>query len=146
MCIRDSFYAGHLDVSESLNQRTLTLHRELYGNAHPLVAEDLINLGAIQYERGRYVDAEAFYRQALEINRTWYGKESYRTASNLTMLGRCLYQEKRFDEANGLLSDALAIQEGVFGKVHPRVAQQPIGFVESLLLVEAAPEHREVRR
>ena len=117
-----NFYAGHLDVSESLSQRTLTLHRELYGNAHPLVADDLINLGAIQYERGRYVDAEAFYRKALEIIRTWYGKDSYRTASNLTMLGRCLYQEKRFDEANGLLSDALTIQEHVFGKVHPRVA------------------------
>jgi serine/threonine protein kinase/tetratricopeptide (TPR) repeat protein len=117
-----NFYAGHLDVAESLNQRSLTLHRELNGNAHPLVAEDLINLGAIQYERGRYVDAEAFYRQALEIIRTWYGKDSYRTASNLTMLGRCLYQEKRFEEANGLLSDALAIQEQVFGKVHPRVA------------------------
>ena len=117
-----NFYAGHLDVAESLNQRSLTLHRELYGTAHPLVAEDLINLGAIQYERGRYVDAEAFYRKALEIIRTWYGKDSYRTASNLTMLGRCLYQEKRFDEANGLLSDALAIQEQVFGKVHPRVA------------------------
>jgi tetratricopeptide (TPR) repeat protein len=109
-------------LPESLNQRSLTLHRELYGNAHPLVAEDLINLGAIQYERGRYVDAEAFYRQALEIIRTWYGNDSYRTASNLTMLGRCLYQEKRFDEANGMLSDALAIQEQVFGKVHPRVA------------------------
>ena len=40
-----NFYAGHLDVSESLSQRTLTLHRELYGNAHPLVADDLINLG-----------------------------------------------------------------------------------------------------
>ena len=117
-----NFYAGHLDVSESLSQRTITLHRELYGNAHPLVADDLINLGAIRYERGRYVDAEAFYRKALEIIRTWYGKDSYRTASNLTMLGRCLYQEKRFDEANGLLSDALAIQEQVFGKVHPRVA------------------------
>ena len=117
-----NFYAGHLDVSESLNQRTLTMHRELYGDAHPLVAEDLINLGAIQYERGKYVDAEEFYRKALEINRTWYGKDSFRTASNLTMLGRCLYQEKRFDEANGLLSEALTIQEQVFGKVHPRVA------------------------
>ena len=117
-----NFYAGHLDVAETLSQRTLTLHRELYGNAHPLVADDLINLGAIRYERGRYVDAEAFYRNALEIIRTWYGKDSYRTASNLTMLGRCLYQEKRFDEANALLSDALAIQEQVFGKVHPRVA------------------------
>jgi len=117
-----NFYAGHLDVSESLNQRTLTMHRELYGGTHPLVAEDLINLGAIQYEQGRYVDAEAFYRKALEINRAWYGKDSHRTASNLTMLGRCLYQEKRFDEANALLSEALTIQEGVFGKVHPRVA------------------------
>jgi tetratricopeptide (TPR) repeat protein len=104
-----NFYAGHLDVSESLNQRTLTMHREIYGEAHPLVAEDLINLGAIQYERGRYVEAEAFYRKALEINRTWYGKDSYRTASNLTMLGRS-YQEKRFDEA--LLSEALTIRNG----------------------------------
>jgi tetratricopeptide (TPR) repeat protein len=69
-----NFYAGHLDVSESLNQRTLTMHRELYGNAHPLVTEDLINLVAIQYERGRYVDAENFYRRALDINQTWYGK------------------------------------------------------------------------
>jgi len=117
-----NFYAGHLDVSESLNQRTLTMHRELFGDAHPLVAEDLINLGAIQYERGRFVDAEGFYRQALEIIRSWYGKDSFRTASNLTMLGRSLYQEKRFDEANALLSEALAIQEQVFGKVHPRVA------------------------
>jgi eukaryotic-like serine/threonine-protein kinase len=117
-----NFYAGHLDVSESLNQRTLTLHRELFGETHPLVAEDLINLGAIQYERGRYVDAESFYRKALDIIRTWYGKDSYRTASNLTMLGRCLYQEKRFDEANALLSEALTIQEQVFGAVHPRVA------------------------
>jgi len=117
-----NFYAGHLDVSASLNQRTLTIHRGLYGEAHPVVAEDLINLGAIEYERGKYVDAEGFYRKALEINRTWYGKDSFRTASNLTMLGRCLYQEKRFDEANGLLSEALTIQEQVFGKVHPRVA------------------------
>jgi eukaryotic-like serine/threonine-protein kinase len=117
-----NFYAGHLDVSESLNQRTLTMHRELFGGAHPLVAEDLINLGAIQYERGRFVDAEGFYRQALEINRSWYGKDSFRTASNLTMLGRSLYQEKRFAEANALLSEALTIQEQVFGKVHPRVA------------------------
>jgi eukaryotic-like serine/threonine-protein kinase len=117
-----NFYAGHLDVSESLNQRALTIHQRLFGDAHPLVAEDLINLGAIQHERGQYVDAERFYRRALEITRTWYGTDSYRTASNLTMLGRSLYQEKRFDEARGLLSEALAIQEHVFGAVHPRVA------------------------
>jgi serine/threonine protein kinase/tetratricopeptide (TPR) repeat protein len=117
-----NFYAGRFDVSESLNQRVLTIHRGLFGDAHPLVAEDLINLGAIQHERGRYADAEGFYRRALEINRAWYGNNSYRYASNLTMLGRTLYLETRLDEARELLTEALGIQEQVFGRVHPRVA------------------------
>src|SRR6266404_9040214 len=42
------FYAGHYDTSESLNQRVLTIDRQLYGERHPLVADTLINLGAIQ--------------------------------------------------------------------------------------------------
>jgi serine/threonine-protein kinase len=117
-----NFYAGHLDVSESLNRRVLAIQTELVGDAHPLVAEDLINLGAIQHERGRYAEAESFYRRALEINRAWYGAGSYRTASTLTMLGRTLYLQKRYDEARGLLTQALDIQEQVFGRVHPRVA------------------------
>jgi serine/threonine protein kinase/tetratricopeptide (TPR) repeat protein len=116
------FYAGHLDVSESLNRRVLPLHRQLYGDRHPLVAEDLINLGAIEHERGHYPDAERFYREALEINQAWYGKESYETASNLTVLGRSLVFETRYDEAKDLLQQAVAIQEHVFGAVHPRVA------------------------
>jgi len=116
------FYAGHLDVSESLNRRVLPLHRQLYGDRHPLVAEALINLGAIEHERGHYPDAERFYRQALEINQAWYGNESHETASNLTMLGRSLLFETRYDEAHDLLRQALAIQEHVFGAVHPRVA------------------------
>jgi len=42
------FYAGHYDISESLNRRVLTIDRKLYGERHPLVADTLINLGAIQ--------------------------------------------------------------------------------------------------
>ena len=116
------FYAGHYDVSESLDQRVLATHRELYGDRHPLVAEDFINLGAIEHERGRYADAERFYRQALEINQAWYGKDSYETASNSTMLGRSLVFQTRYEEADVLLRQALAVQERVFGPVHPRVA------------------------
>ena len=116
------FYAGHLDVSQALNQRVLALHKELFGDSHPLVAEDLINLGAIQHERGHYAEAEPFYRRALEINRRWYGKDNYKTATNETVLGRTLYFLKRYDEARELLLDALAVQERVFGPVHPRVA------------------------
>ncbi|WP_321475552.1 serine/threonine-protein kinase [uncultured Paludibaculum sp.] len=116
------FYAGHLKESEALNQKVLSMHRQLYGSRHPRVAEDLINLGAIQYEQGHYPEAETLYRQALEINQSWYGKDNHTTASNLTMLGRALVREERYDEAVDLLQQSLAIQERVYGVEHPRVA------------------------
>lgn len=116
------FYAGHYDISESLNRRTLTMNRRLYGERHPYVADDLINLGAIQFERGKYAEAEHFYRQGLDIFRAWYGKDHHRTGGALTMLGRALVSQDKPEEASGLMQEALAIQERVYGKVHPRVA------------------------
>jgi serine/threonine-protein kinase len=116
------FYAGHYDISESLNQRILAMDRELYGERHPHVADDLINLGAIQYERGRFSEAERFYRQGLDITQSFYGKDHPATASALTMLGRALVSQGKLDEGSGILQQALAIQEKVYGKVHPRVA------------------------
>ncbi|MFY9561370.1 MAG: tetratricopeptide repeat protein [Terriglobales bacterium] len=116
------FYAGHYDISESLNQRLLVMDKELYGERHPHVADDLINLGAIQFERGRYSEAERYYRQGLDITQSFYGKDHPATASALTMLGRGLVSEGKLDEAAGILQQALTIQEKVFGRVHPRVA------------------------
>lgn len=116
------FYAGHYDISESLNQRILAMDRELYGERHPHVADDVINLGAIQYERGRFSEAERFYRQGLDITQSFYGKDHPATASALTMLGRALVSQGKLDEGAGILQQALAIQEKVYGKVHPRVA------------------------
>jgi eukaryotic-like serine/threonine-protein kinase len=142
------FYAGHYDVSESLNRQVLATHRHLYGDRHPLVAEDFINLGAIEHERGRYADAERFYRQALEINQAWYGADSYEAASNVTMLGRSLVFETRYEEADNLLRQALAIQERVFGTIHPRVASalNDLGnvAVKRNLLDEAEADFRRI--
>lgn len=116
------FYAGHYDTSQSLNQRVLAMHRQLYGERHPLVADTLINLGAIKYDLGDYQEAEAFDRQALEIDRAFYGADHPETASVMTILGRALVRESRFDEAADLLGQALTIQERVYGPSHPKVA------------------------
>ena len=116
------FYAGHYAEAEALNQRLLVMHRQIYGERHPLVAEVLINLGAIQQDLGHYVEAEQYHREALAITRAFYGGEHYKTASNLTLVARALAKQERAVEAAELLQKALAIQEKVFGEAHPRVA------------------------
>jgi serine/threonine-protein kinase len=116
------FYVGHYAEAQALNQRLIAMHRQIYGERHPLIAEDLVNLGAIQHELGHYREAEALHRQALEITRAFYGNEHYKTASNLTLIARALVKQNRYDDAVELLQQALTIQEKVFGKVHPRVA------------------------
>jgi serine/threonine-protein kinase len=116
------FYLGHYAISDSLNRRILTMHRQMYGGRHPLVADDLINLSAIQFNLGRYPEAEGFARQALDINQSWYGKDHPEVASSLTFLGQALCREGRFDEAEDALQRALAIQERVYGTMHNRVA------------------------
>ena len=116
------FYAGHLDISNSLNLRALAMDRQLYGERHPNVAEDLINLGAIQTEWGHPAETERDYRQALDIIQNFYGKDHPETASVMTLLARSLNAQGRFNEASDVLRDALGVQERVYGKVHPRVA------------------------
>jgi serine/threonine protein kinase/Tfp pilus assembly protein PilF len=116
------FYAGHLDISYSLNLRVLAMDRQLYGERHPNVAEDLINLGAIQSEWGHYAETERYYHQALDIIQNFYGKDHPETASVMTLLGRSLNSQGRFNDASDMLRESLGIQERVYGPVHPRVA------------------------
>ena len=116
------FYAGHYDVSDSLNRLVLGIHRRVYGERHPSVSDDLINLGAGQFERGNYAEAERFYREGLAITLAHYGRDHYKAASNLTMIGRSLVRQNKFDEAVDVLNQALVVRERVYGPAHPAVA------------------------
>ncbi len=116
------FYAGQYAASDSLNHRLLALYRDQYGERHPLVADALINLGAIQQVRGDYTRAEQYDRQALDITLAWYGPDHPETASAMTIVARDLDHLDRGTEALDLLHKALAIEERVFGAVHPQVA------------------------
>lgn len=116
------FYAGHYDISQSLNERALAINRQLHGDRHPLIADTLINLGAIQFQKGNYVECEKYNRQALDVTRAWYGNSHPETADAMTILGQSLTYQKRFDEAAELLKQSLGILERVYGPTHPRVA------------------------
>ena len=116
------FYAGRYADAEAGFQQVLEMHRKLFGDRHPLVADDLLNLGAVQFDLGYYTKAEAFDRQGLALNLAYYGPDHPQTAHSYTVLGRALVYEKRFDEAKKLLQKALAIQERVYGAESPQAA------------------------
>jgi eukaryotic-like serine/threonine-protein kinase len=118
-----NYSAGHYPVADSLYRRVLEMHRKMYGERHPAVADDLGNIAAIQQDLGFYTEAEKFDRQALDITQGYYGKEHPKSAINLTMLGRALEFENKFDDSDAALKQALAIQERVYGPVHPSVAE-----------------------
>jgi serine/threonine protein kinase/tetratricopeptide (TPR) repeat protein len=116
------FFLGRYEAAESLNQRALAIDRQIYGERHPFVADNLIDLGNIQHQLGHYAEAERYFRQALDITGSWYGKDNPETASDMITLAQTLAFEKHYDEAEELLRQSVAIQEGVYGKVHAHVA------------------------
>ena len=116
------FYAGHYEISDSINQLVLEQYRRLYGETHPLVAQRYINLGAVQQERGNYSEAEKFHRQGLAVIRRFYGEDHHETAYALTMVARAMIFQNKSDDADSLLRRALAVRERVYGPNHPSVA------------------------
>jgi serine/threonine-protein kinase len=65
--LADAHYrAGHYDICKSLYTRVLEMHGQIYGERHPLVADDLGSLAAVQRDLGYYSEAERLDRQALD--------------------------------------------------------------------------------
>ena len=122
------YYAGRLDESQTLNERLLALDRKVYGSAHPGVADDLINLGAIQNLRGRPAEAAPMYREALAIFEQWYGPRHPETASTMTGLGQVLLRLRQYDEAVNLFRRSLDVYRNAYRQSHPRTAMALTGI------------------
>jgi tetratricopeptide (TPR) repeat protein len=115
-------YLGQYSISDSLNQRALAIDRQVYGDNHPQLSDDLSNLGQVQEFLGHYAEADHYERQALQITQAWYGKDHPGTAGKMAILGSTLMYERHYQEAATLLQNALAIQQRVYGTMHPHVA------------------------
>jgi serine/threonine-protein kinase len=116
------YYAGHLDTSDAINRRVIEMDRTLHGPRHPSVAQDLINLGATEMDRGHWAEAGRYRTDALDIIRAWYGEDHPETASVMALVAQALVAQGSYDEATDLLRRALATHERAYGPIHPRVA------------------------
>jgi len=118
-----NFYLGQYDAAVGFNRQALEIDRQLHGDHHPDVADDLTNLAEIETKHENWPSAESYLRQALEITRAWYGEEHSNTADISVHLADVLARENRLDEADGLLRHALEVQQkAADGKPRMRTA------------------------
>lgn len=116
------FGLGDYQRADSLNRRALEIDRQLYGEHHPDLGDDFVNLGQIQTQWGHYAEAEKYFRQAMDINRSWFGQDNPQTADVATYVAQSLTLQGREAEAEPLLKQALAALESAYREPNPRVA------------------------
>jgi serine/threonine-protein kinase len=116
------YYLGQYDSAAVVNRRVLALVPAVLPKGHPVAADALINLGAIEKDRGNAEESLRLTKEGTDLIEAWYGPEHHRTASAWGVLGRALFARERYDEALDYFRKALAVRERVYGATHPLVA------------------------
>jgi tetratricopeptide (TPR) repeat protein len=103
-------------------RQSLAMRRELMGENHPDVAQTLLNLASLQYDRGDVREALDNFREVLSIYRKVYPADHPETARVLNALGFRLMIAKEIDEADRDLTEGLAMRRRLFDENSPDVA------------------------
>jgi CHAT domain-containing protein/tetratricopeptide (TPR) repeat protein len=102
---------GLMGRCERSFQRAREIHAEAFGPGHPLVAEDVYDLGAFYLNTGRYDLAEPLFRQWLAVGEKALGSDHPFVAKSLFNLAQVMLARGRLQEALPLLERGLVISE-----------------------------------
>jgi len=109
-----SHYRGQSRFADADNmlQGALRIRRTLLTNPNdPILAENLVSLGIVKRQQGKYDETERCYLAALEIYRNAYGPDDDEVTRTLQNLGVLYLFRNRFDDAERVLRDLLAVVE-----------------------------------
>ena len=114
---------GLFDSAARLLEKSLDTRLALFGRDHADVAESMLSLAVLQYDRSNYAEAEPLYRESLAIRRRLFGNEHPAVASSLNGLGTLLQATDKYEEAEAVWRQALAMRRKLFGSDHREVAE-----------------------
>lgn len=115
--------AGWLQHAERFLRAALISKRELYGDAHPGVAETLHDLAELLRHAGRFATAEEAYTAALAIREAQFDPLDPDLASLLSDLALLYRDWQKPDQALPLYRRAVALKERIHGADHPATAE-----------------------
>lgn len=141
-----TYYAqDRLEEARTEMLRGYEIRRAVLG-VHPRVAESLNNVGVVEFQMGRYDDAEARQREALRIREETVGADHPDVAPTLLTLGRILHMRGEREEAANFYYRALELTEGSHGPDHPYVGAVSHAIAEMLVGEEKYEEALKYRR
>ena len=112
---------------QALSRTYLALAQDLalYGERHPKVAGDLVNLGAALANQGRPSEAEALTRRSFELRGELLGPDHRDTLTSQSHLANQLAALGRGAEAEALLREVLDRRRAAGPLDHPDAARDP---------------------
>jgi tetratricopeptide (TPR) repeat protein len=114
--------AGRYADARLQHRRAFDLSSSVYGQEHPILAQDLNNLARASQKLGEYDDALDAFTRALAIAERTLGTEHSDYADALYNLAVFHYDRQEFDRARTMGERALAVWTRAWGEDHPRIA------------------------
>ncbi len=112
-----------LTEAEQSCRRSLELHRQLLGKAHPDVAAAQFDLAGVLVAQGKLDGAEPLLREALAARRKLLGAGHPDVARTLAALGALERRRGQVPAAIDLITQALALDRAAYGNQHWRVVE-----------------------
>ena len=106
---------GRFEEAEPLLVSALATRRELFGEAHPDVADSLQDLAYLKLDQSEYAEAGRLYREALRMHRELPDQES-QVAVDLNGLAMVLFEMGDFESAEPLQREALELRRELDGE------------------------------
>ncbi|MBD3615080.1 MAG: serine/threonine protein kinase [Gracilimonas sp.] len=120
---------GQYENARPLIERSLNLRKELFGDDHLIVSENLHNLAHLHKENGNYDVAGKLYQNALELRRVHLPPDDPRIAESLYHLGMFHQRVKSdLETAESFLNQSLEIRRKAYGMQHEKVAESLRGL------------------
>jgi len=110
---------GEYDNSFKMQEKSLKIREELYGDDSEKTAKSYNLLGVIYDAKGEYEKSEPLYEKALKIREEVLGENHPDTARSYNNLAGLYKSKGEYEKAEPLYEKALKIWEEVLGEKHP---------------------------
>jgi len=137
----------NLDTAFNHLHASYKMYKDIKSNDPSAIANVLLELGNVNYEKGDYLAADSLNRKVFEIHQTHYQSPHEELAHDLQMIGTTQRKLGNFNEAVSYLQQALAMKRELFEEPHNEIAYT-LNHLASLkvdlgLYEEAVPYARE---